>query len=265
MAMNHPDPIMTEALPKRSYFLPAFLSLFLASLIACTSACNRKDRSSDSITLSYVLVRTDKTVLKGDEDLKSDVSNDEAMRALVDKLGKESGALSLRFEFGGGSAMEMQTRLIDGLVDGPLRTFLWNEKDVKLQSVVSYVRGEKDGDFVTYYSNGKTLWSGSWVSGKRSGRWLLKYRDQSLAIDSNFLNDQLHGTVVISDACGVEAAKGAYADGKPVSGSFLQDPWNLLGAAFIQPFVPESVPTQRMIFEGGELKATESIELVIRK
>jgi antitoxin component YwqK of YwqJK toxin-antitoxin module len=210
-------------------------------------------------------MRADNSVRKGSEDLKLGVNNDDATHALLGTLSNESGSLSMKFEFGGGSAMEMQTKLIDGELDGPLRTFLWNGKDVKLQSVISYTRGEKDGAFVTYDPNEKILWEGSWQNGQRSGKWLLRYRDQSLAIESTFLNDRLHGEVVVLDVFGAEVVRGVYVDGKPVSGSFVEEPWGLFAAALVQPYTPEFIAVKKMIYDGGALKSTQGIDVKIQK
>jgi len=119
------------------------------------------------------------------------------------------------------------------LYSGTIKTSVNNKKlvyDVK--------NGEKDGSFVTYFSNGNVEMVGEMSKNKNSGYWRYFYSNGNLESEGNFKNDVAEGNWKWYYPDGSLKEEGTYFNGKK-NGTWIK-------------YLPDGRPSKKNIYSQDE-------------
>ena len=95
------------------------------------------------------------------------------------------------------------------LYSGKINTTVNNQK-----LVYDVVNGEKNGSFVTYFSNGRVEMMGQMTNNKNSGYWLYYYINGNIESEGNFKDDVADGNWKWYYPDGSLREEGAFSNGK---------------------------------------------------
>jgi len=89
----------------------------------------------------------------------------------------------------------------------------FTEKDGALISQESYVSGEKEGYFITYFPKGGTAELIMWQKGRKNGLWEQYYSDGKIKFRGSFRDDEKEGNFTAWDPSGIVIITGQYGNG----------------------------------------------------
>jgi antitoxin component YwqK of YwqJK toxin-antitoxin module len=154
---------------------------------------------------------------------------------------------------------EIEGRLEDGVLNGPVRTYLVLDDKRQLVSEEIYSADMRQGAFVSYYpKTGRVQARTNFDAGTKNGEFSSYYPNGNRAVRMYYDHDQLNGLCEVYDNRGGLITSGTYQKGVPVSGTFVED---------LSSFIIESIdnrPTTVQIATVNEAgKSTEVIERTI--